>query len=127
MTKEELRAVRELLVRARARIEDPARWCRDYSAMDAAGLGVAGNSVAACKWCADGAIIAEIGGTMPGRHTHLGYGAMTTRLRTAANDLYALDHIDTNDQHGHEAAVAIYDRAINKTLDEEAALAGVTA
>jgi hypothetical protein len=113
--------VRELLVRARARIEDPARWCQGDNALDANGAVVASAGTEACRWCADGAVIAEAGGP------YGLCGPASGRLRLAAFDLYAMDHIDANDGNGHAAALAIYDRAINKTLDEEAALAGMSA
>jgi phage terminase large subunit GpA-like protein len=48
----------EILERARALIEDEARWCRDHIALDASGVSVFPTNPGAVKRCALGALIA---------------------------------------------------------------------
>lgn len=82
----------------------------------------AGN-VEAWSFCAIGSLMAE---TNSQWHEHAPYARGHIFLREAAEQLYGNPLVSTvNDGAGHGAVMAIYDRAINQTLDEEAAMAGV--
>lgn len=121
-TREELRAVRDVLVRARARIEDPSRWCRFGYAEDGVGNRALATDSVSTRFCALGSVIAELGADRRDAFQReiVGY------LSRSSDELFGELPARVNDYRGHAAVMAIYDRAINRTLDEEAALAGVT-
>lgn len=56
--------VTDALVRAKKVIEDPSSWCRGACARDEGNLVVASHSMAACRWCAHGALLKAFGGVV---------------------------------------------------------------
>lgn len=92
----------EVLRRARALIADPEHWCTGDWARDAALIGAHPKDANACRWCASGALMAA--SDQPD-----GAGWVLT---AAAHSLYAAEVIAVNDDLGHAAVLAMYDRAI---------------
>lgn len=85
----------------RARIADPATWCTVVYARDADGAEVDPTDPGACAWCAVGALAA--GGPT--------FGGLAI-LRERAWRRWNLPPEDVSDLPGHEAALELYDAAI---------------
>lgn len=112
-------SVKELLIEARERISDPARWTQGELARDSDGDETLTFSDDAVCWCAYGSIYASR------RFGYDGESAMLD-LETACKDVFGLNQngwafniADINDGHvpipglsPHEAVLKIYDRAI---------------
>lgn len=54
------RSTVEILKAARGRLSDPDHWYQGEYACDEDGAYIAANSERACKWCAAGAVLAEL-------------------------------------------------------------------
>lgn len=105
------RSAAEILRAARKRIEDPERWTTEQYARTESGASADPNEESACKWCAKGAICAELGVSdpLPLESPLLWF------LRKAASVKYGStcgDVVTINDTRGHAAVLALYDRAI---------------
>lgn len=99
---------RELLVAARARVEDPARWTARAGARRSDGVSCHPRDPAATCWCASGAVFAE-----NADETIEGYALV--RLDGVAHRLYPA-HATTvegvNDELSHAAVLRVFDYAI---------------
>lgn len=93
----------DILRRARARIEDPSRWTRGYSARDSKGAAVDAASEMAVAWCAYGACTAEGGDE--------GDAVAERWLVPAAGSVGQMPST-LNDDWGHTAVLQMFDRAI---------------
>lgn len=111
MTEE--RSTVEILKAARERISDPERWTTRVGARDQAGDATLVLDPNACKWCALGSIEAETNG--PG----VLYAEASAALFLGTQNEYGV--VGTNDHLGHDAVLAMYDRAIQ--LAEQEAMA----
>jgi hypothetical protein len=112
--------MKNYLIAARAKIENPVNWTQHVLARDANGNdkpsdhplandthweGIDGRDPQACQWCAMGAVQAVT--------TDETEGDVTLALCKATNQLYGQSHIATvNDEIGHDAVLACFDRAI---------------
>lgn len=110
-----MKTVKQVLTEARELISDKSRWTQQASARDGGGNWVAENSARACQWCAQGAVYC-VGGTGP---------AMVSTLETAFRLLAQASPVGsgnrvvrTNDELGHEATLAMFDRAIAAAGDQ---------
>lgn len=109
----ELTNAHELLIDAKARIQDPAHWTQEYLARDERGFVVSHYEPTACKWCAMGSLFLSAA-TVP---THV-YQDADRALDDAAEALYpGVPYPVVNDRLGHEAIMAVYDRAIQLTAE----------
>jgi hypothetical protein len=106
----------EALQAARARIEDPRRWCQHaYAALDRMGdkalSYTTGNPAA--RFCAVGALL---------HHTGPDYGYARDYLNDAATALHENESgiASVNDRLGHAAVIEAYDVAISMALSDEA-------
>jgi hypothetical protein len=109
-----MKTTSEILISARAKIEDPKNWCQGTLARDFTGSSVSETSLTACQWCAIGAIYSQP------KHSveidHLLRSAQ--RLLSEAADLVVGTYsvILANDYGGlgqHGIVLSIYDRAIS--------------
>jgi hypothetical protein len=98
-------SVREQLVAARDLIADPERWTQGAYARDVNDEPTMALSASACKWCPVGAVMRVTG-------SPYGWGPGTGALSVAANGLSASV---VNDEQGHAAVLAMFDRAIEAT------------
>jgi hypothetical protein len=112
--------MKDYLLAARAKIADPTNWTQKALARDSEGCnkpskhplafnphweGIDGRDPRACQWCALGALQAV---TPEGKDRPAMYA-----LCKAARQLYETDRIATiNDDLGHAAVLACYDKAI---------------
>jgi hypothetical protein len=111
----ETRTTVEILRAARHRIESPRRWCREAFAARGV-LIVKPASKRATRWCAVGAVHAELGtdpGTWPADHS-----PAIAALWAAAMTLYSEGTNVVNDFRGHDDILRVFDEAIR--LAEEA-------
>jgi hypothetical protein len=108
MRRHEQRAT-ALLVRARRRIADPARWVRFYLATDATGRRVQPTAPEAARWCAVGALQAEAGWRAV-VHGGQALRQATVRLYEACGRTPEY----VNDERGHAAVLEMYDEAIRR-------------
>ena len=113
--------VTALLVRARARIADPARWTQGAYARDAEGRQALPKSQDAVRWCALGALEAELPYRVVDRildiPLDLRYLDAVQRLEESilAEDWATPANVPgLNDGAGHEAVLAAYDEAIRR-------------
>ena len=88
---------------AKALIEDPERWCQNHYALDADGNSVRMLGQKAVRWCAIGACV---------------------RVGLDMDVLYDIVLPDKplseiNDDDGHAAVMALFDRAIELAASEE--------
>jgi hypothetical protein len=97
----------EILKAARKRIEDPSRWTQGFMAMAGHLPLVNGFDPRATCWCALGALEAELGRDCIGLDG--GDDPVVVALTEAADGRFPGD---VNDNEGHAAALAIFDRAI---------------
>ena len=105
----------EILRAARAKIEDPDRWCKTFLARDSAGSPVMPWEAGACKWCPIGAIEAIEG--------QFGY---SIEARSALDAASPIEHpawadwdwgveaakFNNLDTTTHAEVLAMFDRAI---------------
>jgi len=99
----------DVLRAARKRIANKSRWTTLVAARNRDGIPVDFDDKTACRWCAVGAIYAEV----PRRiRMHESFNLMTRALRIIANRL-GYDTIGVaNDRGGHAVALSILDAAI---------------
>jgi hypothetical protein len=97
----------EILERARALIEDEARWCRDHIALDASGVSVFPTNPGAVKRCALGALIAAAYELTHDHDAadHLAYQALRPHCGTSTL-------IYINDTTGHAGVLELFDTVI---------------
>jgi hypothetical protein len=105
----------DILRAARHRIESPRRWCQGAFAARGV-LIVKPASKRATRWCAVGAVHAELG-TDPGTWPSVPSPALGA-LWDAAMALYSEDTWMVNDCRGHDDILRVFDEAIR--LAEEA-------
>lgn len=106
----------EVLRRARALIEEPARWCRDKYARDERGRSIRPGSERACQWCALGAVRAVTSG-IPANEVQPIYREAIRRLQRALNPEAPGAQsgiVDANDRKAtsHADVLAAFDVAI---------------
>lgn len=108
------KTAKDLLIEARAVIEDPQNWITGHYAQDRTGRSVAEWSAQACKWCAKGALYKVIYGTRDGFVTSVEEnGRAHNALDAAALVLKGHDSIIAlNDREGHMAVLEAYNHAI---------------
>lgn len=94
---------KEILVAARARIEDPKNWTCGATARDRYGGPVRAENPSAVRWCAVGALLAE----EPDRESALGHEAYLALFEVSGGPARL------NDRGKHEAVLRMYDRAID--------------
>lgn len=99
--------IKEVLIQARKKIEDPKNWCQVYAALNRAGIPVAPEEPTACHFCAYGAIssVAGLKNIKLKRET-------VSILRNAAQSVFKVGIITVNDGMGHEAILKVFDKAI---------------
>jgi hypothetical protein len=97
----------EIIEKARALIEDEARWCRNHIALDASGVSVFPSNSGAVKRCALGALIAAAFELTHNHDTadHLAYEALRPHCGTSTL-------IYINDTTGHAAVLELFDKVI---------------
>lgn len=93
------------LTRARALIADPKNWTQGVSARNRKGDPVGPKDWTACQYCAAGAVVRT--GGQP---------AAFKALDNAARALHpgSFSVICVNDEHGHEAVLKVFDKAIGE-------------
>lgn len=102
---EQARTPVDILREARARIADPEHFTQGAAARSAKGRQVKATSPRAVCWCASGTVAAcGLPRDMERR--------VEDYLYLAAHDLYRQGLICVNDFKGHEAVLAVFDRAI---------------
>jgi hypothetical protein len=109
------RSTVDILRAARHRIENPRRWCQGSFAARGV-LTVKPASKRATRWCAVGAVHAELG-TEPGTWPSVSSPAFVA-LWAAAMALYSEGTNVVNDYRSHDAILRVFDEAIR--LAEEA-------
>lgn len=100
------RSVLEIVIAARERIADPARWTQGELARNAAGCSVNPCNGNAARWCAIGSIERECTGQM---------------LYYSVRSLFNVQLAEINDRAGHAAVLAEYDRVIALLREREKA------
>lgn len=100
---------RELLVAARARVEDPARWTTGSPARDRRGSVTRSRYPQAVCWCATGAVLSF--GAAPYIESY-----SLWVLDDLAHSLYEMTTESVNDRLGHTAVLDLFDRAIEASL-----------
>ncbi len=101
------RTTLDILKAARARIADPKRWTQGAAGRDRRGYRTEGRGMRrAVQWCALGAVDAEAAGD----------GGMYDNAWDAldAASPFRCGALLVNDELGHEATIAMFDRAIAK-------------
>ena len=101
------KAAKKVLIAARKLIEAPNHWIQKESARRADGKVVVPWSLEACQWCARGAL------DRVERHTPVAFHAQAL-LESEATPSCVLV---VNDNEGHSAVLALYDKAIASCLD----------
>jgi hypothetical protein len=109
------RTTASVLRAARTRIENPRRWCQGAFAARGV-LIVKPASKRATRWCAIGAVHAELG-TDPGDLSDVPSPVLAA-LWDAAKALYSEGTWMVNDTHSHDDILRVFDEAIR--LAEEA-------
>ncbi|MGI9449346.1 MAG: DUF6197 family protein [Geminicoccaceae bacterium] len=103
---------REILIAAKAKIEDPERWCQGWFARDIAGHPIGSRNPGACKWCSLGAIRVVWG--------PLSYESKVLQtLAVAALDQGFQLPEDLNDNTDHPTVMKMFDRAIELAGEAE--------
>lgn len=99
--------VRDALVKARELISDPARWTQGAFAVTKSGFRIGVKQDNACRFCALGAVrrFAPEGDFRP-----------ETALHDAAKSLGFGNAVRANDEEGHAAVLALFDRALGETV-----------
>jgi hypothetical protein len=103
------RTTASVLRAARHRIESPRRWCQGAFAARGS-LVVKPTSKRATRWCAIGAVHAELG-TDPGTWPNVPSPALGA-LWDAAMALYSEGAWGVNDCRGHDDILRVFDEAI---------------
>lgn len=103
--------VKDVLVRAKALISSPQNWTQGSLARDDVGRIVSTRHKDASRWCALGAICAFTHPRGGVRYKAIGL------LRSVAKGAICATNI--NDYEGHEAVMALYDRAIEAAAEAE--------
>lgn len=89
-----MKSTKELLIDARALIDDIDRWCQGHNARDNAGTACGSRNVRASCWCADGALIKVSGGALTTAGARIA-------LNEAAREMFKFGalyaYIDVND------------------------------
>lgn len=113
--------VKELLIAARAVIENPANWCQGNYALDAQPHSVEPNDLNAVRFCALGAL-KRVSPTPGWLYREDSEGAVDEAHRIlveAAQELYYVDVVDLNDtapdigESQHPVVLKMYDLAIS--------------
>jgi hypothetical protein len=106
---------RAVISAARSLIADPAHWCQGTYARDNRGYPINPIDPDACSWCALGALAraAVDVGASPGT----GAGAVDILYRVSDS---ASTVVGVNDRDGHEAVIALFDRALAADLPQPA-------
>lgn len=104
---------KELLINAKAVIQDPAHWVQEKLAVDASGLSTACRKPDACRWCAMGAMLNQSDGTGAMRKAE----RLLTAQAEALLDFKGLTHKDNaitavNDKLTHADVMTMFDKAI---------------
>jgi hypothetical protein len=102
----------QILTDAQELIRDRDRWTQGASARDANGNPVGAQNERACCWCGSGAIVRSGGGEP----------YVNGSLRADILDLLRGEPgiVHTNDEKGHGAVLALFDRLREKSLALEA-------
>lgn len=111
------RSTVDILKAARERISDPERWTTGAYARGEDGAGACPATDHACKWCAYGALLAELGVNQPGPGT----ARYDTYLENAAEDIsdsWLTSAVEVNDEGSHPDALHLLDRAIQLAEQE---------
>lgn len=101
---------REILIAARAKIEDRANWTQLATARDAVGATVHSRSPQACQWCAIGALNAVASRDTAIFDARDILGSVTPQVRNGEFLMIS----DVNDLAGHMAVMEMFDLAIAK-------------
>jgi hypothetical protein len=106
--------IKDTLIAARAKIADVRNWTKHVLARDINGssdhptknvfFGLDPRDPSACQWCAIGAILSVT--------TLEGDDSPVYALRIAADQLYGMSTATVNDELGHAAVLACFDKAI---------------
>lgn len=102
----------DIIRHAREIISDPARWCRGASARDDKGEDWPALSSRAVSWCAWGALVkaaSDLGLAAP--VIEADYAAERIRRSQERDDGWFELHV-INDNEGHAAVLAIFDKAL---------------
>lgn len=106
---------KELLIKAKAKIEDRNNWTQGYMATDTIGRNLQPSSIYACRWCAMGAMYSFV----PPGHD------ITMRARYALNEAAktlssCMNMTATcyNDHGTHTQVMQMFDLAISRLEDE---------
>ena len=112
----------ELLTQSKARISDPEKWTRNAFARDRYDLDVGAHSSRACKWCAEGSVIAtyyqNAGGfdvpihPIQGMMAYLGREARHILKDATMEDSHAVAMLNDHHGDGHDAVMSMFDSAI---------------
>jgi hypothetical protein len=103
--------VYHILKAARERLSDARRWCRKAHARTPRGRSCPPTSNQAARWCAIGALYANVQqhddeGTITAMYRAMGC------LEVAAQSLYGELAAEVNDKRAHWAVLAMYDAAL---------------
>lgn len=102
----------QLLREAKELIADPKRWAQGAFARDSGGAVVAALDPAAVRWCAIGALVAV--------DRSDGRNQCFAAHNALAGHLHGCSGLQTfNDSHEHAEVLALFDRAIAGTEQEE--------
>ena len=107
------KSYRQILVEARALIEDEKNWTRDRGACDAMGFTCDPRDAEACAWCAVGALF-KITGSTHGRSIN---GPLSYLVHAASEAGYTSVNY-ANDQGTHGLVLGIFDAAIKLAAKE---------
>lgn len=99
--------VKEVLIKARALIENSVNWTKGAFARTAGGAMTSPNAPEACRFCSMGAV-QKITGFDTEAQIHL-YRAVGDRLWKGSNGVGA---VSMNDDYGHLCVLAMFDKAI---------------
>lgn len=103
----------DILRAAKAKIEDPARWCQGQPAKDAKGYQIATGSRLATAWCAWGACCSVAG------VRDAGFGLALVNLNRVACRAGFGSAQELNDSSDHPTVMAMFDRAIELAEQEK--------
>lgn len=104
---------KDVLQKARKRIEDPAHWTQGAFARNAYGVEVLPDFHTAVCWCAKGAIYATIWETSVDLGDQQEWDALTV-LNLAVGPDHHHDVVLLNDSTDHATVLAAFDRAIQQ-------------
>jgi hypothetical protein len=109
------------LVAARVMIRTPETWTTGYYAIDPAGLPIHPSEPLACRFCAFGAAqrVTQCRNLTPATPR---YVRVRAALNTSASALFSMHMNEVNEKLGHAAVLSVYDAAIERSRDTDAAL-----